>query len=109
MGGIILAPTSMYPLWGFCDLATLFPYITRGRPITVTKGAIDQANFDGYPGVRIDEAPYQTNVYAIESSNCPAGMGEAGVSAIPRALCNGVFAATGKRIGEPPLLKALTG
>ena len=79
--------------------------IARGCEITATNGVIDQSNFYDYPVARIDEAPYQTNVYVVESSAPPASAGEAGVSVIPPALCNAIFAATGKRIRELPLSK----
>jgi len=79
--------------------------IARSGEITATKGVIDQSNFYDYPVARIDEAPYQTNVYVVDSSAAPAGVGEPGVSLIAPALCNAIFAATGKRIRELPLSK----
>jgi isoquinoline 1-oxidoreductase beta subunit len=79
--------------------------IARACEITATNGVIDQSNFYDYPVARIDQAPYQTNVYVVESSAPPASAGEAGVSVIPPALCNAIFAATGKRIKELPLSK----
>ena len=79
--------------------------IARGCEITATNGVIDQSNFYDYPVARIDEAPFQTNVYVVESSAPPASAGEAGVSVISPALCNAIFAATGKRIRDLPLSK----
>jgi isoquinoline 1-oxidoreductase beta subunit len=79
--------------------------IARSGQITATNGVIDQSNFYDYPVARIDEAPYQTNVYVVDSSAPPAGVGEPGVSLIAPALCNAIFAATGKRIRDLPLLK----
>lgn len=63
-------------------------------------------NFHDHPVARIAEAPQQTNVYVVESSAPPAGVGEPGVSVIAPALCNAIFAAAGKRIRELPLSKA---
>ena len=80
--------------------------IARGCEITATNGVIDQSNFNDYPVARIDEAPCQTNVYVIDSGAPPAGVGEPGVSLIPPALANAIFAATGKRIRELPLSKS---
>jgi isoquinoline 1-oxidoreductase beta subunit len=77
--------------------------IARTGKITATHGVINQSNFDSYPVARIDEAPRQTHVYLVDSTSPPAGVGEAGVSVIPPALCNAIFAATGKRIRELPL------
>lgn len=79
--------------------------IARSSEITATNGMIDQSNFHDYPVARINEAPYQTNVYVVESTAPPAGVGEPGVSVIAPALCNAIFAATGKRIRELPLSK----
>lgn len=80
--------------------------LARFGEITATNGAIDQSNFDSYPVSRIDEAPYQTNVYIVDSSAAPAGVGEPGVPPFAPALCNAIFVATGKRIRELPLSRA---
>ncbi|PYT79365.1 MAG: twin-arginine translocation pathway signal protein [Acidobacteria bacterium] len=81
--------------------------IARSGEITATNGVIDQSNFHDYPVARIHEASYQTNVYVVESSASPSGVGEPGVSVIAPALCNAIFAATGRRIRELPFSKAL--
>jgi isoquinoline 1-oxidoreductase subunit beta len=80
--------------------------LARFGEITATNGAIDQSNFDSYPVSRINEAPYRTNVHIVESSAPPAGVGEPGVPPFAPALCNAIFAATGKRIRELPLSRA---
>jgi len=77
--------------------------LTRNGEITAKNGAIEQSNFDDYPVARINEAPYQTNVYIVDSSAPPAGVGEPGVPPIAPAICNAIFAATGKRVRELPL------
>lgn len=82
--------------------------IARSGEITATNGVIDQSNFHDYPVARIHEAPYQMNVYVVESSASPSGVGEPGVSVIAPALCNAIFAATGRRIRELPFSKALS-
>jgi isoquinoline 1-oxidoreductase subunit beta len=79
--------------------------VVKTGEITATKGAIDQSNFQDYPVARMNEAPYQTNVYLIENDAPPAGVGEPGVPPFVAALCNAIFAATGKRIRELPLAK----
>ena len=67
--------------------------------ITVKDGAVVQGNFHDYPMMRIGEAPY-VNVRIIPSEAAPTGIGEPGV---PPALCNVIFAATGKRIRDLPV------
>lgn len=73
--------------------------------ITARDGQILQSNFHDYPVARIDEAPYETHVHLVSSDEPPAGVGEPGVPPIPPAICNAIFAATGKRIRELPLRK----
>ena len=77
--------------------------IARTGKITATNGRIHQSNSDNYPVARIDDAPRQTIVHVVDSTAPPAGVGEAGTSVIPPALCNAIFAATGKRIRELPI------
>src|SRR5579872_3458009 len=71
--------------------------------VTATAGKIDQSNFHDYPVARMNEAPLATRVYIVESDAPPAGIGEPGVPPFAPALCNAIFAATGKRIRELPL------
>ncbi|PYT92656.1 MAG: twin-arginine translocation pathway signal protein [Acidobacteria bacterium] len=73
--------------------------------ITATNGAIDQSNFDTYPMARMNTAPREIHVHIIESDAPPGGIGEPGLPAIAPAICNAIFAATGKRIRELPLSK----
>jgi len=58
---------------------------------------------------RINEAPYQTNVYLVDSTAPPAGVGEPGVPPFIAALCNAVYVATGKRVRELPLSRTKLG
>lgn len=73
--------------------------------ITASGGAIVQGNFDTYPVVRMNEAPRAINVHIVSSLAPPGGVGEPGVPPVAPAICNAVFAATGKRIRELPLRK----
>jgi isoquinoline 1-oxidoreductase beta subunit len=77
--------------------------IARTGEITATNGVINQSNFHDYPVARINEAPYQTHVYIVDSSAPPGGVGEPGVPPFVPALCNAIYAATGKRIRELPI------
>jgi isoquinoline 1-oxidoreductase subunit beta len=79
--------------------------VARSGEITAKDGVIVQSNFDDYPVARINEAPYQTNVYIVDSDAPPAGVGEPGVPPFVPALCNAIFAATGKRIRQLPLTR----
>jgi isoquinoline 1-oxidoreductase beta subunit len=70
--------------------------------ITLKNGRVEQANFDTYQILRIDEAPV-IDVYIVNSAEAPGGMGEAGTSAIVPAVINAIFAATGKRLRKLPI------
>jgi isoquinoline 1-oxidoreductase beta subunit len=79
--------------------------VARSGEITAKNGVIEQSNFGDYAVARINEVPYQTNVYIVDSDAPPAGVGEPGVPPFIAALCNAIFAATGKRVRELPLGK----
>jgi isoquinoline 1-oxidoreductase beta subunit len=73
--------------------------------ITATNGVIDQSNFNNYQLTRMNRAPRHVDVHVVASEAPPAGVGEPGVPPFAPALCNAVFAATGKRVRELPLSK----
>jgi isoquinoline 1-oxidoreductase subunit beta len=77
--------------------------IVRTGEITAKNGVIQQSNFNDYPVARINEVPRQTNVYIVDSSAPPAGVGEPGVPPFVAAFCNAIYAATGKRVRSLPL------
>jgi isoquinoline 1-oxidoreductase beta subunit len=83
--------------------------VARFGEITAKHGAVEQSNFSDYPVARINEAPFQTNVHIVDSDAPPAGVGEPGVPPFVPAMCNAIFAATGKRIRDLPLSKATFG
>lgn len=79
--------------------------IARTGEITATSGAIDQSNFFDYRLARMNDAPVHVDVQIVESSAPPAGVGEPGVPPFAPALCNAIYAATGKRVRELPLTR----
>ena len=70
--------------------------------ITFKKGRVQQRNFDDYPLLRMYEMPV-VETYIVPSTEKMGGMGEPGVPPIAPALCNAIFAATGKRIRSLPI------
>jgi isoquinoline 1-oxidoreductase subunit beta len=70
--------------------------------ITLKDGRVEQSNFDTYRVLRMNEAP-AIEVYIVQSSEPPGGMGETGTSAIVPAVTNAIFAATGKRLRKLPI------
>jgi isoquinoline 1-oxidoreductase beta subunit len=73
----------------------------EGRPV--------QSNYTDYLVARIDVAPRELNVYIVPSAGLPGGVGEPGVPPVAPALCNAIFAATGRRIRSLPVGKQLAG
>jgi isoquinoline 1-oxidoreductase subunit beta len=70
--------------------------------LTIKQGRVEQSNFGDYLVARTDIAP-ETHVHIVESSAPPGGVGEPGVPPIAPAICNAIFAATGKRIRALPI------
>ena len=71
--------------------------------ISAAGGAVIQGNFDTYPVVRMNEAPAAIHVHVMDSEARPGGVGEPGVPPVAPAICNAIYAATGKRVRELPL------
>jgi isoquinoline 1-oxidoreductase subunit beta len=70
--------------------------------ITIKNGGVEQSNFDDYPILTYSEMPV-VNVHIIQNNFKVGGVGEVGIAACAPALCNAVFAATGKRIRKLPV------
>jgi isoquinoline 1-oxidoreductase subunit beta len=77
----------------------------RFGEITAKEGRIEQGNFDDYLVARIGDAPREIHVHLVESTAPPGGVGEPGVPPFAPALCNAIFAATGKRVRSLPISK----
>ncbi|HKM90335.1 MAG TPA: xanthine dehydrogenase family protein molybdopterin-binding subunit [Candidatus Acidoferrales bacterium] len=73
----------------------------RGE-ITLENGRVQQSNFNDYPMLRIYECP-EIEVHIVASTDKQGGIGEPGVPCAAPALCNAIFAATGKRIRRLPI------
>jgi isoquinoline 1-oxidoreductase beta subunit len=70
--------------------------------ITFKDGKVEQNNFNDYPVLRMNEMP-KVDVHLVTSTEPPSGVGEPGVPPIAPALCNAIFAATGKRVRKLPI------
>jgi isoquinoline 1-oxidoreductase beta subunit len=74
--------------------------------ITFAGGRVQQGNFDDFRSLRITEAP-KVETYLIESGESPGGVGETGTACAAAALCNAIYAASGKRIRTLPVSRAM--
>ena len=70
--------------------------------ITISRGRVEQTNFNNYPVLRLDEMP-EIETHIVPSEAKPTGAGELSVPPVVPALCGAIFAATGKRIRRLPI------
>jgi isoquinoline 1-oxidoreductase subunit beta len=72
--------------------------------ITIDKGRVQQSNFHDYRMLRMAEMP-RIEVHIVPSTEAQGGVGEPGTPPIAPAVCNAIFALTGKRIRRLPIGK----
>jgi isoquinoline 1-oxidoreductase beta subunit len=84
--------------------------LAKHGQITFKDGRPEQSNFDGFGVARIDDAPLDVRVHIVPADwDVPSsGVGEPGLPPFAPALCNAIFAATGKRIRSLPIGTQLT-
>lgn len=70
--------------------------------ITLERGSVQQSNFHDYRMLRMHEMP-DVEVHVVPSEAPSTGVGEPGVPPVAPAVCNALFALTGKRIRRLPI------
>jgi len=74
--------------------------------ITIKDGRVEQSNFHDYQMLRLAQMP-KVETVIVPSGGFWGGVGEPPVAVVAPALCNAIFAATGKRIRSLPIEAAL--
>jgi isoquinoline 1-oxidoreductase beta subunit len=70
--------------------------------INVQGGRVQQRNFDSYRILRQNEVP-RIHVSLVDSEEAPGGVGEPATALVAPAVCNAIYAATGRRLRSLPV------
>lgn len=71
--------------------------------ISIANGAVQQSNFFDYHVPRMRDVP-DMHVKLVQTRNHPTGAGQMAVPLVPSAISNAVFALTGVRLRQQPML-----